>query len=104
MCMMRARTGADGTVYLAFRSAEKNIRDFYVLKAAGGENRFTAIRVNRDNWLFKECPMCGPELTVGPGWPPAVRFHVAAQGLLERLRRRRFGRFQRHVATPGNQS
>ena len=66
MCMMRARTGADGTVYLAFRSAEKSIRDFYVLKSAGGENRFTAIRVNDDNWLFNQCPMCGPELTMGP--------------------------------------
>ena len=32
MCMTRARFGADGNVYLVFRSAVGNIRDFYVLK------------------------------------------------------------------------
>jgi len=57
MCMMRARFGADGNVYLAFRSAERNIRDFYVLKGSPGENKFAAIRVNEDNWELKTCPM-----------------------------------------------
>ncbi len=66
MCMMRARIGADGRVYLAFRTAEKNIRDFYVLAGLPTENRFTALRVNNDNWELKTCPMCGPELTVAP--------------------------------------
>ena len=66
MCMMRARIGADGDVYLAFRSAERNVRDFYVLKSRVSENRFTAVRVNRDDWVLKSCPMCGPELTIGP--------------------------------------
>jgi hypothetical protein len=66
MCMMRARVGTDGDVSLAFRSAEGNVRDFYVLKGKPNENRFTAHRVNRDNWFLKSCPMCGPELTVGP--------------------------------------
>lgn len=66
MCMMRARFGEDGTAYLAFRSAEKNIRDFYLLRAPKGENRFTAVPVNRDHWELMKCPMCGPELTVGP--------------------------------------
>ena len=64
MCMMRARIGGDGNVYLAFRSAENNIRDFYVLRSRKTENRFTALRVNRDNWELKSCPMCGPELTL----------------------------------------
>ncbi len=63
MCMMRARAGVDGNVYLAFRSAENSIRDFYVLKGRTTRNRFTAIRVNEDNWKIDFCPMCGPELT-----------------------------------------
>jgi hypothetical protein len=66
MCMMRARAGADGYVYLAFRSAEGSIRDFYVLKGRPTENRFTALRVNEDNWNIDHCPMCGPELTFAP--------------------------------------
>ena len=66
MCMMRARTGADGNVYLAFRSAEGSIRDFYVLTSRATENRFTALRVNEDNWNIDYCPMCGPELTFAP--------------------------------------
>ena len=66
MCMMRARTGADGDTYLAFRSAEGNIRDFYVLKGKPTENSFTALRVNADNWKIDYCPMCGPELTFSP--------------------------------------
>ena len=77
MCMMRVRTVADGNVYLAFRSAEENIRDFYVLKGACGENRFSAVRVNEDKWLLKECPMCGPELTVGPDGRLLCAVHVA---------------------------
>ena len=64
MCMMRPRIGRDGNVYLAFRSAENNIRDFYILKSRTTENNFTAIRVNNDNWELKTCPMCGPELTL----------------------------------------
>jgi hypothetical protein len=64
MCMMRARAGADGNVYLAFRSGVDSIRDFYVLKGRATENRFTAVRVNEDNWKIDFCPMCGPELTL----------------------------------------
>jgi hypothetical protein len=66
MCMMRARVGSDGDMHLAFRSAEENIRDFYVLKGRVTGNQFHALRVNRDNWKLRSCPMCGPELTVGP--------------------------------------
>ena len=66
MCMMRARTGPDGDVYLAFRSAESSIRDFYVLKGRPTENNFKPLRVNQDNWNIDHCPMCGPELTFAP--------------------------------------
>jgi len=66
MCMTRARIGMDGTLYLAFRSAAGNIRDFYLLKGTASENQFTAIRVNGDNWNIDYCPMVGPELTFDP--------------------------------------
>lgn len=66
MCMMRARATDDGTVYVAFRAATKNIRDFWVLKGSSTANDFTATRVNEDNWEIPTCPMCGPELTFAP--------------------------------------
>jgi hypothetical protein len=103
MCMMRARTGADGALYLAFRSAEKSIRDFYVLKSASGENRFTAIRVNDDNWLFNECPMCGPELTVGPEGGLLCAF-MSRHKVYWSVSDVRVASFQRHVATPSNEN
>jgi hypothetical protein len=62
MCMMRARIGADGDAYLVFRTAQDNIRDFYVLRGPKGQDAFTPIRVNHDDWLLMRCPMCGPEL------------------------------------------
>ncbi len=64
MCMTRARFGADGNVYLAFRSAESKIRDFYVLKGNPEGTNFSAIRVNNDNWTIDYCPMVGPELQI----------------------------------------
>jgi len=101
--MMRARTGADGTVYLAFRSAEKSIRDFYVLKNASGGNLFTAIRVNDDNWLFKECPMCGPELTMGPEGRLLCAF-MSRHKVYWSVSDERVSSFQRHVATLDNEN
>ena len=103
MCQMRARIGADGNAYLAFRSAERNIRDFYVLKGAATGNRFTAVRVNQDNWELKTCPMCGPELTVAPDGRLICAFMsrhkvywaVSDAGVTE---------FKLHVATPRNEA
>ena len=99
MCMMRARAGADGQVYLAFRSAEDNLRDFYVLKGRITENRFAAVRVNQDNWKIDFCPMCGPELT----------FAAESRALCAFMSRKKvywavadpgLSAFRLHVATP----
>jgi hypothetical protein len=79
MCMMRARAGSDGNVYLAFRSAENSIRDFYVLKGRITENHFTAVRVNQDNWNLDRCPMCGPELTLAPAGQTLCAFMTRAK-------------------------
>jgi len=103
MCQMRARIGADGNAYLAFRSAERNIRDFYVLKGAATGNQFTAVRVNQDNWELKTCPMCGPELTVAPDGRLICAFMTRNKvywaesdaGVTE---------FALHVATPDNEA
>jgi hypothetical protein len=102
MCMMRARVGADGYVYLAFRSAEASIRDFYVLKGRPAENNFTAQRVNEDNWNIDYCPMCGPELTYAP----------TGQSLCAFMSRKRvywatsdagMTRYRLHVSTPSSE-
>ncbi len=99
---MRACCGADGNVYVAFRSAEESIRDFYVLRASKGENRFTALRVNQDQWEVPSCPMCGPELTVGPKGQflcafmsrHKVYWAVSDDGMKD---------FRVHVATPASE-
>lgn len=100
------------TVTLAFRSAQDNIRDFYVLKSPVRDNAFIAIRVNQDNWHLQSCPMCGPELTFDPAgnaycafmskhkvyWSTLPAGASAGTGAGAGA-----GAFQLHVATPANQ-
>lgn len=99
MCMMRARIGADGEVLLIFRSAEKNVRDFYLLKGPKRDNKLTAVRVNTDNWELKTCPMCGPELTLGPDGRLLCAF-MSRHKVYWSLADRRAAGFQLHVPTP----
>lgn len=102
MCMMRARIAADGNVYLAFRTAEENIRDFYVLKSKVQENAFTPIRVNQDNWYIETCPMCGPEMTIdakGDAYYAFMTKHKVYWSVLPAGG----AAFQQHVQTPANQ-
>jgi hypothetical protein len=103
MCMMRARFGADGKVYLAFRSAERNIRDFYLLKGSPGENKFAATRVNEDDWELKTCPMCGPELTVAPGGRQLCAF-MSRHKVYWSVSDDRVTGFTGHAATPANEN
>lgn len=103
MCLMRARIGADGRVSLAFRTAENNIRDFYVLKSKATENAFTAIRVNQDNWHLETCPMCGPELSIDPKGDAYCAFmskHKVYWSVLPAGHEA----FTLHVPTPENQA
>ena len=102
MCMMRARAGADGNVYLAFRSAENSIRDFYVLKGGITENRFAAVRVNEDNWKIDYCPMCGPELTFASNEQTLCAF-MARKNVYWAMSDSGLTRFRLHVATPANE-
>jgi hypothetical protein len=49
-CRLEARAGADGKVYLAFRSGYKNLRDPYVLVGSATDNRFRCVPVSPDKW------------------------------------------------------
>lgn len=96
MCMMRARIAGD-SVYLAYRQANGNIRDFNLLQSPKRQNAFTALRVNQDNWELTKCPMCGPELTFDPAGRALVAFmcrHRAYWSALDG------GKFTLHAATP----
>lgn len=99
MCMTRARCGPDGMAYLAFRGAEKNIRDFYVLRGPLDGNRFSALRVNQDNWVLPTCPMCGPELTFTPDGRALCAF-MSRNRVYWAITDEQRGAFQLHVATP----
>jgi hypothetical protein len=103
MCMMRARAADNGNVYVAFRSAEKNVRDFYVLKGTTTENRFTAIRVNEDGWELKTCPMCGPELALAPDGRLLCAF-MSRHKVYWASSKTPAVEFRLHVPTPENQS
>lgn len=102
MCMMRARAGADGNVYLAFRSAKDNIRDFYVLKGRITENRFAAVRVNEDNWKIDFCPMCGPELTFAANGQSLCAF-MSRKKVYWAISDSEVSAFRLHVATPAHE-
>ncbi len=101
MCMMRARITADANVCLAYRVANDNIRDFFLLRSPKHENTFTPLRVNEDYWELTICPMCGPELTLDPAGRMLCAFmsrHRIYWSALDD------GRFTLHVATPANEN
>ncbi len=101
MCMMRARITADANACLAYRVANDNIRDFFLLRGAKHENAFVPLRVNEDRWELDTCPMCGPELTLDPAGRMLCAFmsrHRVYWSALDG------GRFTLHVATPANEN
>jgi hypothetical protein len=102
MCMMRARMGPDGKVYLAFRNAEDNVRDFYLLQGTPAQNAFAAIRVNQDNWIIDRCPMCGPELTFAPDGR-ALCAYMSRNKVYWAVSDPPFTQFKLPVATPANE-
>jgi hypothetical protein len=102
MCMTRARFGIDGKVYLAFRSAEDNIRDFYVLKGNPSENNFLAIRVNTDNWNINYCPMAGPELEISKTGSQICAF-MSRNHVYWAISDSIGSVFTRHIPTPSNE-
>ena len=102
MCLMRARCDADGEVCLAFRNAEGNVRDFYLLKGAPTKNDFRALRINQDNWIIDYCPMCGPELTLDPNGRAICAF-MSRNKAYWAISDNPVTGFNLHVATPANE-
>jgi hypothetical protein len=102
MCMMRARVGTEGRLYLAFRSAAENIRDFYVLHGSMTDSAFTAVRVNEDNWKIDFCPMCGPELTFAPDGRALCAF-MTRNKVYWSISDPKLRAFALHVPTPANE-
>ncbi len=102
MCLMRARIAGD-QVFLAYRGADNNLRDFWVLKGPATANDFTAIRVNQDNWELKTCPMCGPELTLAPDGRQLCAF-MSRHKVYWAISDQGVSKFDLHVATPANEN
>jgi len=59
-CGLKAFSRADGEFFIAFRGANQNIRDIYLLRATGGGGRFEATPVSNDRWRLEACPTMGP--------------------------------------------
>jgi O-glycosyl hydrolase len=102
MCQMRARVDSGGNFCLAFRAADDNIRDFYVLKGSGKDNAFRAIRVNRDEWKIDFCPMCGPELNLSADGRLLSAF-MSRNRVYWAISDPQVSRFDLHVATPAEE-
>ncbi|HET9982546.1 MAG TPA: sialidase family protein, partial [Longimicrobiales bacterium] len=65
-CRTVLATGADGSVYVAWRKVYPgNVRDVVVARKAPGAADFGApVRVSADGWVFPGCPHAGPALAV----------------------------------------
>ena len=103
MCMMRARFGTDGKVYVIFRIPENNIRDFYVFKGLPADTSFDMIRVNNDNWNINTCPMVGPEMTVAPDSRFIAAF-MSGNKVYWAISDSGVTKFRLHVSTPLNET
>lgn len=74
-CRTAMATGADGALYLAWRTVlPGSIRDIVVARSTDrGDSWSEPVRVHADDWRFDACPHAGPSLQVDE----AGRVHVA---------------------------
>lgn len=74
-CRTAIATGADGALYLAWRTVMPgNIRDIVVARSDDRGDTWSApVRVHADDWEFDACPHAGPSLQVDD----AGRLHAA---------------------------
>lgn len=65
-CRTAIASGADGTLYLAWRHVfEGNVRDVVVSRSTDhGEHWSAPVRVHADGWVFDGCPRAGPAIQV----------------------------------------
>ena len=103
MCQTRPRF-ANGMLLIAFRSAVANVRDFYVLRGSALANAFTPTRINSDGWVLHECPMNGPELTLGDTTMVAAFMTDDANHVYWSASASAAGPFSGHVPTPAHEA
>jgi len=74
-CRTAMATGADGSLYLAWRTVlPGSIRDIVVARSSDrGDSWSEPVRVHADDWKFDACPHAGPSLQVDD----EGRLHVA---------------------------
>ncbi|MCU0626554.1 MAG: glycoside hydrolase [Gemmatimonadaceae bacterium] len=65
-CRTALASGADGTLYLAWRSVlPGSVRDIVVARSTDGGGTWSApVRVHADGWVYDGCPHAGPALAV----------------------------------------
>ena len=79
-CKTAVATGADGSVYVAWRHIfPPNLRDMAVARSSDGGRTFGApVRVSEDGWALDACPDDGPAIAVDArgllhmAWPTLV--------------------------------
>ena len=62
-CHLSAATDADGRFVVAFRGARGGVRDVFALRGDRTGQRFASLRLTRDEWQLRGCPMDGPRIT-----------------------------------------
>lgn len=102
MCQMRARVDSNGNFCLAFRAADDNVRDFYVLKGSVNDKTFRTIRINRDEWKIDFCPMCGPEMNLSADGRALAAF-MSRNRVYWAVSDADVSKFDLHVATPAEE-
>ena len=65
-CRTAIATGADSSLYLAWRIVKPgNVRDIVVARSTDGGKSFTdPVVVHEDNWIYPGCPHAGPSVQV----------------------------------------
>jgi hypothetical protein len=65
-CRTALTSGADGTLYIAWRTVlTGSIRDIVVSRSTdGGSTWSDPVRVHADDWVFEACPHAGPAMAV----------------------------------------
>jgi hypothetical protein len=64
-CRTAMAAGADGSIYVAWRANDDNVRDVVVARSTDGGLSYGApVRVHADGWRIDGCPHAGPALAV----------------------------------------
>jgi hypothetical protein len=81
-CRTAIATGADGSLYLAWRTVMPgNVRDVVVAKSTDhGATWASPVRVHADEWVFDGCPHAGPSMQVDSTGAVHIAWWTGKQG------------------------